>query len=78
MRRRTGNKGSDPNFHSAARGQLALRRKLGSDPFFLWLEPHIELAQNHGFSARELRFLVRLIRANADVIKAAWHEHFDH
>ena len=39
-----------------------------------WLEP-IELARSHGFSARELNAIRRLIRAHHAAILEAWHEH---
>ena len=41
-----------------------------------WLEPKIELAQNHGMVAREVRAAQRLIEGNADEIRNAWQEHF--
>lgn len=41
-----------------------------------WLEP-IQLAENHGFSARELNTIRRLIEDNYEVIIEAWHEHCD-
>jgi len=39
-----------------------------------WLEP-IELARNHGFSARELNVIRRLISTHRTAILEAWHEH---
>lgn len=39
-----------------------------------WLEP-IELARSHGFSARELNGIRRLIKTQRAVILEAWHEH---
>jgi hypothetical protein len=39
-----------------------------------WLEP-IQLASNHGFSARELSTVRRHIHAHYDTIVEAWHEH---
>ncbi len=39
-----------------------------------WLEP-IGLARNHGFSARELNEIRKLIEENVDRIIEAWHEH---
>ena len=52
--------------HVRARGALAK----------LWVEPVIQLAENHGFAAAELRDIERLVRDNADQITRAWHEHF--
>ena len=39
-----------------------------------WLEP-IELARSHGFSARELNTIRRLINAHRPAILEAWHDH---
>ncbi len=39
-----------------------------------WLEP-IELAANHGFTARELNTIRRHVRAHVGQITEAWHEH---
>lgn len=39
-----------------------------------WLEP-LGLARSHGFDARELNLLRRLIRSHRAVILEAWHEH---
>ena len=40
----------------------------------LWLEP-IELVRSHGFSARELNVIRRIITTHREVILEAWHEH---
>ncbi|TMB62385.1 MAG: DUF4160 domain-containing protein [Deltaproteobacteria bacterium] len=39
-----------------------------------WLEP-IQLAANHGFTARELNAIRRMIGLHCDTITEAWHEH---
>ena len=39
-----------------------------------WLEP-IQLAGNHGFTARELGIIRRLIGIHRNTITEAWHEH---
>jgi hypothetical protein len=41
-----------------------------------WLEPELELAQNFGMSARQLRAARNLVEARADDIRSAWHQHF--
>ena len=41
-----------------------------------WLEPSIELAQNFGLSARELREAEDLVRIHEQEIKDAWNKHF--
>ncbi len=39
-----------------------------------WLEP-LGLARNHGFNARELNVIRRIIRTRRTAILEAWHEH---
>ena len=40
-----------------------------------WLEPQIELAQNYGLNARQIRAAQDLIRKHEDDIRNAWHKH---
>jgi len=42
----------------------------------IWLEPQVEVAQNHGLSARRLAAALRLVRRYDNEIRAAWEEHF--
>jgi hypothetical protein len=42
----------------------------------IWLEPRIEIAENHGLSVRRLATAVRLAREHEDEIRAAWRTHF--
>lgn len=41
-----------------------------------WLES-VALSENHGFSAKELNRIRRLIESNLNKIIEAWHEHCD-
>lgn len=41
-----------------------------------WLEPKIELALNHGLSARQLNAAKRLVEEHVDEIRTAWKTHF--
>lgn len=41
-----------------------------------WLEPQVELAQNHGLSARDLREVRKIVEEHLDDILTAWQEHF--
>jgi hypothetical protein len=42
----------------------------------VWLEPTIELAEDHGLGSRDLRTAVRAIREHEHEIRQAWREHF--
>lgn len=63
-------------FFSREESRLHIHVQAAHGEAKFWLAPRVELAQNHGLTQRDLRFLVGLIEANVDVIKAAWHEHF--
>ena len=41
-----------------------------------WLEPKIELAQNVGMTARQIRAVHSLIEEHDDEIRNAWQKHF--
>jgi hypothetical protein len=41
-----------------------------------WLEPDIELARNHGLSARQLREIQSIVEAHENELKVAWGKFF--
>lgn len=41
-----------------------------------WLHPEVKVAGSHGFDARTLRELAKLVEANKALIERAWDEHF--
>jgi hypothetical protein len=41
-----------------------------------WLEPRIELADNSGLTARQVRAAKTLIEEHNDEIRNAWQKHF--
>ncbi|HEY1077315.1 MAG TPA: DUF4160 domain-containing protein [Fontimonas sp.] len=41
-----------------------------------WLEPVIEMAQNFGLSAQQLRQAEQLVKTHEQRIRVAWNEHF--
>jgi hypothetical protein len=41
-----------------------------------WMEPQIQLAQNHGLSMKELNEALKLIKEHRDEIRTAWQHHF--
>jgi len=42
----------------------------------VWLDPRIELAQNHGLKAHRIKTVLRLVQEHADEIRKAWNNHF--
>lgn len=41
-----------------------------------WLEPRIELAQNYGLNARQIKTILKLVENHEDKIRKAWETHF--
>lgn len=41
-----------------------------------WLEPDIELANNHRLSHGQVKEIERIIEVHYDELKSAWHKHF--
>lgn len=41
-----------------------------------WLEPEIELANNHRYSRKQLKQIESLIEDRYDELVRAWHQHF--
>ncbi len=41
-----------------------------------WMEPAIEIAENHGIPARELTTIEEAIRSHDGQIRTAWKRHF--
>ena len=41
-----------------------------------WLEPKLEVAENHGLSLRLLNKAARLVEEHQDEIRRSWKEHF--
>lgn len=42
-----------------------------------WIEPMVSLANNYGFTSRELNEFKSKIEEDKALIKEKWHEHFD-
>lgn len=49
----------------------------GSNRAKFWIEPAVALANNYGFTGKELSEFKNKIEENAELIKEKWHEHFD-
>ncbi|HEY8130383.1 MAG TPA: DUF4160 domain-containing protein [Thermoanaerobaculia bacterium] len=41
-----------------------------------WLEPELDLAENHGIPNRELSTIARILERRRDEVEAAWSKHF--
>lgn len=42
----------------------------------IWIDPRVELALNHGLSARQIETAIRIVENHHDDIREAWATHF--
>lgn len=42
----------------------------------IWIDPRVELALNHGLSARQIATAIRIVENHHDDIREAWATHF--
>jgi Domain of unknown function (DUF4160) len=63
-------------FFSREEPRMHVHVQCGSGEAKLWLEPRIEIAQNHGLSQKELGTVRSLIEEHEDEIRSAWRRHF--
>ena len=42
----------------------------------IWIDPNVELALNHGLSARQIATAIRIVENHHDDIREAWATHF--
>ena len=48
----------------------------GDDEAKFWLEPEIELAKNHHYSRKQLKYIESLIEVRYNEFISAWCQHF--
>ena len=41
-----------------------------------WLEPRLELAENHGLPEREVTAIAKILERRRDEVASAWRSHF--
>lgn len=46
-----------------------------NDEAKFWLEPQIELANNYGFSEKEINVITKIIQNNADTFRKQYRQH---
>jgi hypothetical protein len=42
----------------------------------IWVEPAVALEESHGFSARDIRFILDIAAERQQLIRSAWNDHF--
>ncbi len=51
-------------------------RKAGSQAK-IWIEPSVELAENHGFAGNDLRAILSAVHEHRNLIRSVWNGHFN-
>lgn len=68
--------GFDFFFYSMEEARKHIHVEKGENVAKIWLEPTIEIAYNHGFTSREIKFIIQTIIEHERVIKDKWNNHF--
>lgn len=63
-------------FFSREEERMHVHIESGNGEAKFWLEPSISLAQNYGFSDKELKEITMIIEERADEIRKSWETHF--
>lgn len=64
-------------FFSREEARLHIHVQASTGEAKFWLEPEVELAENHGLSDQVLRKALRLVREHEHEIRRSWQEHFE-
>ena len=64
-------------FFSREEARLHIHVQASTGEAKFWLEPEVELAENHGLSDRVLRKALLLIGEHEHEIRRSWQEHFE-
>ena len=62
-------------FNSREEDRMHVHIRSGDGDAKIWLEPRIEIAENHGLSERELTKLVRILEKRHGEVEERWNEH---
>ena len=57
-------------------GPAHIHVRAGRDEARFWLRPSVVQAYNHGFDARIINRIQRLVEAHRGQLEEAWNEHF--
>lgn len=69
--------GYDFYFFSNEEERMHIHVDKGECEAKIWMEPEIEVAENHGFSSKEIKFILNTIEENERAIRKKWNDHFN-
>ena len=62
-------------FNSREEDRIHVHVESSDGQLKIWLEPRIELAENHGIPEREVTKILRIVENNHGEIEQRWHKH---
>ena len=68
--------GFDFFFYSKEETRRHIHIEKGEKNAKIWLEPDVEVAYNHGFTSKEIKYVLQIIQAYGRSIDKKWNEHF--
>lgn len=63
-------------FHSREESRMHVHVMKAESEAKIWLEPQIEVAENYGFSSKELNLIKLMVQEHGKRIKDEWENHF--
>lgn len=68
--------GYDFFFYSMEEERLHIHVEKGEKEAKIWLEPSIEVAYNYGFSSKEIKVLLQIVKEHENDFRTKWDNHF--
>lgn len=63
-------------FFSREEERMHVHVESGNGEAKFWIEPSVSLAQNYGFSEKELKEIARIVEDRENEIRESWERHF--
>lgn len=68
--------GFDFFFYSMEERRRHVHVEKGEKNAKIWLEPNIEIAYNHGFTGKEIKYIIQIVQEHGRSINEKWEKHF--
>ena len=68
--------GFDFFFYSKEETRRHIHIEKGEKNAKIWLEPNVEVAYNHGFTSKEMKYVLQIIQEYGRSFDDKWNKHF--
>lgn len=68
--------GFDFFFYSKEETRRHIHIEKGEKNAKIWLELNVEVTYNHGFTSKEMKYVLQIVQAYGGSIDEKWNEHF--